>query len=76
MYVYVELSIKNQQRQLLQSPCSWCRGVVEKDRFQQSASTRSGAGEKETLNINVGGKTTRVAYPSIRRMGIQELLLT
>ena len=28
----------------------------EKERFQQSASTHSGAGAKETLNINVVGK--------------------
>ena len=31
-------------------------GGRTKKRFQQSASTDSGAGEKETLNINVVGK--------------------
>ena len=31
-------------------------GGVEKERFRQSASTHSGAGENETLNINVIGK--------------------
>ena len=30
-------------------------GGVERKRFQQSASLHSGAGEKETLNINVVG---------------------
>ena len=30
-------------------------GEVEKERFQQSASTHSGARGKETLNINVVG---------------------
>ena len=32
---------------------------VEKGGFQQSGSTQSGAGEKETQNINVVGKNGR-----------------
>ena len=32
-------------------------GGGEKEWFQKSASTNSGAGEKEILNINVVGKT-------------------
>ena len=36
------------------------RGGVEKERFQLSASTHSGAGEKKTLNINVVGTKTCV----------------
>ena len=35
----------------------WWHGGVGKTRFEQSTSTHSGAGEKETLNINVVGKT-------------------
>ena len=35
---------------------------VEKERFQQSASTHSGAGEKETLNINVVGKIAVIFF--------------
>ena len=31
---------------------------VEQEWFQQSASTHSGAGEKESVNINIVGKTT------------------
>ena len=31
------------------------QGGVEKHRFQQSTPTQTGAGEKETLNINVVG---------------------
>ena len=37
-------------------PCSRCRKASNKKRFQQSASTHSGAGKKEFLNINVVGK--------------------
>ena len=36
------------------------RGGVEKKWFQQSASTRSGAGEKETLNVNVAGENNKI----------------
>ena len=36
----------------------WWHGGVGKARFQQSATTHSGTGEKETLNINVVGNTT------------------
>ena len=52
------LNIKETMKKqlLLLQPRSWCRGGVEKARFQQSASTHSGTGEKETLNINVVGK--------------------
>ena len=32
-------------------------GAAKKQMFQQSASLHSGAGEKETLNANVAGKT-------------------
>ena len=35
---------------------SWWHGGVWKARFQQSSSTHSGAGEKETQNMNVVGK--------------------
>ena len=35
---------------------AWWHGVVRKPRFQQSATTCSGTGEKKTLNINVVGK--------------------
>ena len=37
----------------------WWHGGVGKARFQQSATTHSGTGEKETLNINVVGKIKR-----------------
>ena len=40
-------------------PPGW-GGGVETERFQHSASTHSGAGEKETLNINLERiRTTR-----------------
>ena len=35
---------------------SWCIVGVEKEWFQKSTSTHSGAAEKETLNIDVEGK--------------------
>ena len=41
----------------------------EKERFQQSASTHSGMGEKETLNIDVVGKSKsilNILKPSIK----------
>ena len=37
------------------------QGGVEKHRFQQSTSTHTGTGEKETLNINVVGKTSKAS---------------
>ena len=57
IYVYIKLNGEEEQQQL--QPCSWCRGGVENEWFQQSAPTHSGAGEKETLNINVVGKITK-----------------
>ena len=40
----------------------WWHGGVRKGRFQQSDTTHSGTGEKETLNINVVGKKTRRGF--------------
>ena len=37
---------------------------VENKQFQQSVSAHSGAGEKETLNINFVGKTTHIHHSS------------
>ena len=46
---------------------SWWHGGVWKARFQQSSSTHSGAGEKETLNINVVGKKGPLTtFPTLR----------
>ena len=39
---------------------SWWHGGGRKARFQQSSSTHSGAGEKETQNMNVVGKINHV----------------
>ena len=41
------------------------QGGVEKHRFQQSTSTQTGAGEKETLNINVVGKSFKNMFSFI-----------
>ena len=38
----------------------WWHGGVGKTRFQQSATTHPGTGEKETLNINVVEKKRNV----------------
>ena len=62
IYIYIYEVEQGQQQQLQQQqqqqlrPSSWSRGGLEKEWFQQSESTRSGAGEKETLNIYVMGK--------------------
>ena len=42
---------------------SWCRGGVEKKRFLQSASTRSGRENKETININNVGIKLKSCRP-------------
>ena len=41
---------------------AWWRGGVGKPQFQQSATTCSGTGEKETLNINVVGNNIRIEF--------------
>ena len=48
--------VKKQQQQQQRQRRSWCRWGIEKGGLQQSRSTHSGAGEKETLNMNVVGK--------------------
>ena len=56
MHIYIYIYGKNNNNY---SRVPRAAGGVEKEWFQQSASTHPGAGEKETLNINVVGKTEK-----------------
>ena len=60
IYTCIAKSLINKKGILLQ-PCSWCRGGVENEQFQQSASTHSGAGKRDALNINVVGKANSLS---------------
>ena len=51
---------------------SWWHGGVWKARFQQSSSTHSGAGEKETQNMNVVGKSQEKNKKKIKHLSNNE----
>ena len=56
IYYKVEWSMEPTTTTTITTTMFLVPGGVEKVQFQQSASTHSGAGEKETLNITVIGK--------------------
>ena len=60
-YIYIQSGVvTNQHKHYNYNRVPGAAGGGRKKRFQQSATTNSGAGSKETLNINAAGKRKKI----------------